>query len=197
MQSCSDLLRNSIMLGVLLLLSHGENRTTDLWCALGKQAVTTVGKNTNEASRSDQCSKRARASSSNSSLRASCCPDRHGLPVPVEWGTQQEPCSEVLPLTEARCSRAALPCRVEHRNDPGCLCAPGRVPQSSCRHPECFPAPRSSSTGILDIKQAAACRQAWFQSSMENKDNIALPTKSHNLFKTLFGSGCRCGVRFV
>lgn len=64
MQStASDLLRNSIVPGVLLLLSHGGNRTTDPCRTLGKQVVTTVRKQTSKASRSDQCSKRARASS--------------------------------------------------------------------------------------------------------------------------------------
>lgn len=92
------------MPGVLLLLSDGGNHATDLWCTLGEQVVTTVGKHTNEASASDQSSKQASAeqqvgtAACNSSLRASCCPDRQGLLVPAQQGRQQKPHSKVLPL---------------------------------------------------------------------------------------------------
>lgn len=55
--TASDLLRNSIVPGVLPLQSYGGNHTTDLWCALGQQVLTTVGKRTNKASGSDQCLK--------------------------------------------------------------------------------------------------------------------------------------------
>lgn len=172
--SALDLLRNSGTPRVLLLLSHGGNRTANLWCALGQQVVTTVGKCTNEASRFDHCSKRARpkqqvgTAACNSSLRASCCPHRHGVPVPTKRRTQQQPCSEVLPLTKARCPeelcRAGLSTETSQS-----ICAPGRVPRSSWRYSECFPDPHSSSTGVLDVKQAAACHRVWFQSSTETK----------------------------
>lgn len=185
---------------MLLLLSHGGNRTTDLWCALGKQAVTTVGKGTSEASRPDRCSKRARAeqqvgtAACNSSLGAPCCPGRHGLPVPAERGRQQEPCS----------------CLSRRQDDPEQLFRAGsstKMTQGTCVRPGGSLRAHTGTPNVSSLPNAAVLASSTlnsrqlatrlgFSQALKQRRRCTSDEIPH-LFKTLLGSGRRCGVCFV
>lgn len=89
------------------------------------------------------------------------------------------------PLPKRECNRRhAVKCCLSlgqdepNQNDLGCLHAPSKVPQSSHSPAACFFPPCSSSTGIINVKQAAACCQAsetkttlhfqWNPTSLQN-----------------------------
>lgn len=132
----------------------------------------------------------------NSSLRAPCCPDRHGLRVPAEQGRQQELCSEALPLIR--------------QDDPKQLFRAGsstKMTQGSCVHPggslrahvgtlnaSPLPAAAVLASSTLNWQQHAS-RLSFGQTLKQTQRCTS--DKTPHLFKTLLGSGCRCGVCFV
>ena len=90
----------------------------------------------------------------NSSLRPSCCPDRQGLSGPAERRRQLEPCK----------------CSLSQRQDhPKQLLRAGSSTRMSQEGPSALMQAPQMLPCILDVKLAAASRQAWFESSTETK----------------------------